>query len=493
MGSANDTGQACQSFHPGAGGGRLGSRNPIYPGLASGAGWRGALAGLPVHPADAYRPGMAVAHLPYVLLQRLLGAAAPVAARSGSKTARALVGRQGAGEALRAWGLEHRSPGLPGIWIHAPSVGEGLVASAVLEALGGRRAGLQAVFTHLSPSAEALAAGMPAAWAGYLPWDVPGEVGPTLDAVRPGGVVFTRTEVWPILVAESHRRRVPVAMVGGIVRPGAGRSRWWARAALRSTWRRLSLACAVTDADAEGFARMGVPTAALQVTGDPGIDSAAARAGALKLDEPWLVPFAEEPRPTVVAGSTWPSDLRVLLPALDRARRAVPGLRVVVAPHEPTAAVAAGVLADFFGYGWRGATLAEVEAGGAVDVDVVVVERLGVLARLYRVADVAYVGGGFHGAGLHSVLEPAAAGVPVLFGPRHANSRAAGDLAGAGGARSVASAQVLEEALVHWLTDGAAHAYAGGRASGYIHAHRGAAARTAALLDDLLTPPLDSA
>jgi 3-deoxy-D-manno-octulosonic-acid transferase len=436
---------------------------------------------------------MAVAHLPYVLVQWLLGAAAPVAARSGSKTARALAGRQEAGEALRAWGLEHRNPGLPGIWIHAPSVGEGLVARAVLEALAGRRAGLEAVFTHLSPSAEALAAGMPAAWAGYLPWDVPREVARSLDAVRPGAVVFTRTEVWPVLVAEAHRRGVPLAMVGGIVRPGAGRSRWWARAVLRSTWRRLSLACAVTGADADGFARMGVPTSVLQVTGDPGIDSAAARAGGPEVDEPWLVPFVEEPRPTVVAGSTWPSDLRVLLPALDRARRAVPGLRVVVAPHEPTSAVVADIFSDFFASGWRGATLAEVEAVGAGDVDVVVVERMGVLARLYRVADVAYVGGGFHGAGLHSVLEPAAAGVPVLFGPRHANARAAGDLAEVGGGRSVASARALEEALVHWLTDGAAHSYAGGRASGYIHAHRGAAERTAALVDDLLNPPADSA
>lgn len=445
--------------------------------------------GLPASPPRPYRPGMATALLPYVLLQRMLGAATPLVARGGSKAARALRGRRGSGTALRGWGAEGRDPGMPGLWIHAPSVGEGLVARAVLEALAVRRDGLQAVFTHFSPSAEGLASDMPAAWAGYLPWDVPDEMGPALDAVRPGVVAFTRTEVWPVLVAEAHRRRVPAAMVGGIVAPGARRGRWWARPLLRGTWRRMSMVCAVSDGDAEGFLRLGVPAAALRVTGDPAIDSAALRAGGEALEEPWLHPFVEEPRPTLVAGSTWPSDLRVLLPALEGARRSVPGLRVVVAPHEPTEASVQGALAEFFGMGWRGATLAEVEAAGARDVDVVVVDRVGMLARLYRAGDVAYVGGGFHGAGLHSVLEPAAAGIPVLFGPRHANARAAGELAAAGGGRVVASPAAVREALVLWLTDVRAHAYASGRASGYIHAHRGAAARTASLLDDLLTTP----
>lgn len=446
-------------------------------------------ASLPACPSLLYRPGMTAALVPYVLLQRLLGTAASLVVRGESKAARLLAGRRDGGAALRAWGREHRAPGVPGVWMHAPSVGEGLVARAVLDALREGVPGLQAVFTHFSPSAEGLAAGMPAAWAGYLPWDVPGEMGPILDHVRPGAVVFTRTEAWPVLVAEARRRSVPVAMVGGTVAPGAGRSRWWARAALRSTWRRFSLVCAVGPADADGFAALGVPASALRVTGDPGIDSAALRAGGATLEEAWLRPFAEEPRPTLVAGSTWPSDMRVLLPALERARRAVPSLRVVIAPHEPTAPVVQGVLAELYGVGWRGATLSEVEAAGAADVDAVVVERTGVLARLYRVGDIAYVGGGFHGAGVHSVLEPAAAGVPVCFGPRHTNSPAAGELAKGGGGRSVASAGALEEALVHWLTDRAAHASAATGASGYIVAHRGAAALTAALLSDLMTHP----
>ena len=81
------------------------------------------------------------------------------------------------------------------------------------------------------------------------------------------------------------------------------------------------------------------------------------------------------------------------------------------------------------------------------DADVVLVDRVGVLGDLYALADVAFVGGGFHAAGLHSVLEPAAFGAPVLFGPRHANSRDAGLLLAAGAAASASDAPALEVAL----------------------------------------------
>jgi 3-deoxy-D-manno-octulosonic-acid transferase len=138
--------------------------------------------------------------------------------------------------------------------------------------------------------------------------------------------------------------------------------------------------------------------------------------------------------------------------------------------------------------GWVAQTLASVEEGGTVEgVDAVVVDRVGALAHLYTVGRVAYVGGGFHDAGLHSVLEPAAARLPVIFGPRHANARAAGDLLACGGARQTEDAGALARALTEWLTGGEAYDYATRQAFGYIHAHLGAAERTAVLLDDLMT------
>ena len=94
-------------------------------------------------------------------------------------------------------------------------MGEGLQARAVLEALRTRRPDVQAIFTHFSPSAEALARDMPVACADYLPWDVPSAVAPLLDALRPDVVAFTKTEVWPVVVWEAARRGIPTAMIAG--------------------------------------------------------------------------------------------------------------------------------------------------------------------------------------------------------------------------------------------------------------------------------------
>src|SRR5690606_41020031 len=129
-------------------------------------------------------------------------------------------------------------------------------------------------------------------------------------------------------------------------------------------------------------------------------------------------------------------------------------LQVVIAPHEPTPEHVRGLLARLRADGWDAATLGEVEAAGRVDEGgAVVVDRVGVLAQLYTAASVAYVGGGFHDKGLHSVLEPAAAAVPVSFGPRHGNAQAAGDLLAAGAAGMAPGAGALFPLFAEWLTD----------------------------------------
>jgi len=120
------------------------------------------------------------------------------------------------------------------------------------------------------------------------------------------------------------------------------------------------------------------------------------------------------------------------------------------------------------------------------DTDVVIVDRVGVLGDLYAVADVAFVGGGFHAAGLHSVLEPAAFGAPVLFGPRYANSREASLLLAADAATSASDAPTLEIAIGHWLEDITARRHAGDAARAVVQAGLGAAERSYELVASLM-------
>jgi len=428
----------------------------------------------------------------YRFAQVALRAFTPLLARGESKFARGMRGRRDAHERLIRWARTARDPDRPTIWVHAPSVGEGLQARAVLEALQARRPDIQVLFTHFSPSAEAFARDMPAAFADYFPWDVPSAIRPVMESVRPSLVVFTKTEVWPIVVEEAERHGVPVAMIAGTLPPTSSRGRWPARALLGSTWARLSSAAAVSQADAEGLEALGVRPGVASVTGDPGIDSAAARALGADPGAAFLAPFHAAPAPTIVAGSTWPVGEAVLLPSLAVVKQRLPQVRAVVAPHEPKQAHVSRLLEHLDGAGFRAAPLSVIEAAGELgEVDAVVVDRVGPLAHLYTVGTVAYVGGGFHDSGLHSVLEPAAAGLPMVFGPRHNNAVAAADLLELEGAKVADGPDALAEVLLGWLEHEEHRHYTGARARGYIDAHLGAADRSAALLERLLDEEMD--
>jgi 3-deoxy-D-manno-octulosonic-acid transferase len=133
------------------------------------------------------------------------------------------------------------------------------------------------------------------------------------------------------------------------------------------------------------------------------------------------------------------------------------------------------------------ATMAQAEADRtAAASDVIIVDRVGVLGDLYALADVAFVGGGFHAAGLHSVIEPAAFGAPVLFGPGHDMSREAGLLLAAGGARVVRNASDTAVALQEWLLAASARQLAGAAARAVVQTELGATERSVRLVQRLL-------
>src|SRR5690606_28009400 len=183
-------------------------------------------------------------------------------------------------------------------------------------------------------------------------------------------------------------------------------------------YRRLDAVGAVAQGDAERLASLGVASDRIRVTGDARFDQVWARVAALGgeaalVERPLLRRLHDPDVETIVAGSTWPADEARLVPAYARACGEIP-LRLIIAPHEPTPAHLTGLEARLGEAGLRHARLAEVERNDGPLPDVVVVDRVGVLAELYAVARIAYVGGGFGNAGLHSVIEPAALGVPVI-------------------------------------------------------------------------------
>lgn len=355
----------------------------------------------------------------------------------------------------------------------------------VLERVRGRRPDVQIAFTYFSPSAEGFASSVPADVRDYLPIDRARDVRRVLNALQPAALVFSKLDVWPVLAAEAKAGGVSLGLVSGTIASGSSRLGPVGRALLGDAYAALDLAGAITPNDAERLRLLGVPPGRLRITGDARYDQVWSRARRVLPDSPLLAPLASS-RPTLVAGSTWPSDERVLLPAWLAVRGTVPTARLIIATHEPTERHLAPIEQWGAEHGLILRRLTRIEH--AASPDVVLVDRVGVLGELYALATCAYVGGAFHAAGLHSVLEPAAYGVPVLFGPRYGGSPDAAPLVSAGGAAAAASPDELSVHLTRWLSDPQERGRAGAHASRFVEAGLGAADRSCDLVLELLPP-----
>lgn len=420
--------------------------------------------------------------LSYELLAQLARGAAGVAPRGSSKLARAMHARRGIRARFRAWGTQRRDGARPLVWLHATSVGEGLQARPILERLREGRPDVQLAYTFFSPSAEAFARSLRVDFCDYLPFDTAGDAGVALDSLRPAALVFSKLDVWPALTRAASSRKVRLGLISATMSAGSSR-RWpFARALLRAAYNSLDAVGAIDDAHAARLMDVGVRPASIVVTGDTRYDQVWERAQRADRAGPLLGPF-DDARPTIVAGSTWPADESQLLTAFLGARAGVPDLRLIVAPHEPTAEHMARITA------WaqrERVTLARLDSPDVADADVILVDRLGVLGDLYALADIAFVGGGFHGSGLHSVLEPAAFGAPVVFGPRYRESRDAVLLIREGGGVSVSGAAPLAAQIRAWLAERPIGLRAGESAQKVVRSGLGAADRSYALIEGLL-------
>jgi 3-deoxy-D-manno-octulosonic-acid transferase len=322
-----------------------------------------------------------------------------------------------------AW-ARSASRAAPLVLFHASSAGEARQVEPVLRRFRRAHPACQLAFTWFSSSGEPAARELPVEVAGYLPYDVPRDVGLLLDALRPALLVVGKLDVWPELVLGARARGIRLALIAATVRPRSSRLWWPARLLTHRAYAAFDLVAAVSEEDADRLVRLGVNAPALIVAGDPRADSVLER---VAKPAPETFASLRGGPPALVAGSTWPADDRLLLRAFSQVRRTHPESRLLLVPHAPDRRTEIRLRRTAARYGLPEPTrLAAATAHSPLVFD----ETIGRLAWLYRVGELAYVGGGLgwggfsaphrgwgHGAGLHSVLEPAAWGIPVLTGP----------------------------------------------------------------------------
>jgi 3-deoxy-D-manno-octulosonic-acid transferase len=423
---------------------------------------------------------MAITSWGYRAALRLGTAVAPILGRLNHKLRTGDQGRRAAGDRLLEWARWNRDSSRPLVWFHASSVGEGLQAESVMAELRRLRPDCQVMYTHFSASAEELGRRLAVDVADYLPYDLPHSIQRLLASLEPALLVFSKLDVWPELATRAATTGIPVTMVAATVSPGSTRLRWPARSFLRPGYQVIAAAAAISAEDAERLARLGVPRDRIEIVGDPRFDSVSQRVEAVTPGDRLL--HLGENAPTLVAGSTWPADETVLLGAFAQLYQRHPA-RLILVPHEPTPEHLE--LVEEKARALKIPVERLSEATGASPL--ILVDRTGVLSVVYGSGAMAYVGGGFGGAGLHSVLEPAAWGIPVAFGPRWQNSRDARLLLEAGGGTALplgrrAAIESLHKQWENWIADEGNRRAQGQRARGVVDRGLGAARRSAELL-----------
>lgn len=323
---------------------------------------------------------------------------------------RAFVRLKNAAE-FRVGGDEERIRVARPFWIHAAS-GEIEYARPVLRELKKRFPEVPVVVTYSSPSAVRLLEKLPDvdAW-GPAPWEFRRSVRRFHARFRPRALLIARTDAWPVLVDETKRQEVPALLFAATFADDSSRLRGPGRWLTLRTLKLLDAAQVVSEADRRAVGA----SVSTEVRGDTRFDQVFHR---LSQAQPLTETLRPRRGPVFVAGSTWPEDEAVLVPAFARAPAE---WRFLIAPHETDEAHLARLEADLARVGLSSQRYTR---GGTWDQRVLLIDRVGILAELYAWGDLAFVGGSFRRQ-IHSVMEPLAAGLRVLVGPFHRNNREA--------------------------------------------------------------------
>jgi 3-deoxy-D-manno-octulosonic-acid transferase len=413
--------------------------------------------------------------LPWVAWRRLSGGrpvAAPIARFTGSIA------------------VAPRQAGVPRIWLHGVSVGEvQLLASLAGELRRQAEAAARPLDCVISSSTttglEVAAKRFGADRAFPCPLDFTWAVDRVLDRVRPDVVVLGELELWPTLVARSRRRGIPIVVANARMsaKSAAGYAR--IRPLVRRMLAAVSLVIARSQDDADRFTALGARN--VTVSGSMKFDGVRGDRAAAEVERLRRLGGFAAADVVFLAGSTQAPEERLAAQAYLAVREAHPEVRLVIVPRHVERSAEIGALLDGLGLAWEARSrLSEDRA--APQARVLLVDTTGELGWWWGTATIGFVGGSLDGKrGGQNMLEPAAYGVAVAFGPHTRNFRdEVRRLLDARAATVVADGGDLAGFVARCLDDPTWAAAQGRRAADLVASQRGATAATARLILDVL-------
>jgi len=415
------------------------------------------------------------------LILPLLKIAVRLLAIKHQKTARTLQGHQGLWNRIEQQAKQFDN-NKPLIWFHVASAGELLQAQPVMERFMAH--GYACALTMTSVSGMAWANKLKQNYSDlvlvdYLPFDSTKNIRRLLKLLNPVATIYVKFDLWPNLIWQCHQQAIPQFLISATLREQSKRlTNPLGRSLYRSLYACLNGIYAVSKADQQRFLVTNPNHPAILQVGDTRFDSVLDRK---KNISPPTLPAHLKDRTTMVLGSTWPTDEIHIFPAIQKALTEDPQRLVFIAPHETKAEH----LLEIENYFSQQKMVRFSQLDENTDINMVLIDSVGLLSALYHYADIAFVGGAF-GKGVHNVMEPAAMGVPAICGPYYQNSPEVIELVEQKKCFSITNQEDFQHMLFGLLSDLTHTHELGQQAANYIEQQAGASDTCFRLIEDQL-------
>ncbi len=360
--------------------------------------------------------------------------------------------------------------------IHCASAGEFEAAKPLIVELHRRKPELLIHVTCYSPSGmKPISHAEDIDSYSYLPFDDFFSARRFFNILKPAAFLIIKHDIWPNMVWAAVVRGIPSIWINANLHKETKRLSFMSRGLNRSFLGELTAILTMGESHAERLANLVSPLK-INITGDSRYDRTLDRMEQTQGAVDDILPAAWfEDKKVIIGGSTWGPDQRIMVPAFAALKKNYPDLYLILVPHEPHEEFLADTDYYLRQYNLRSIRLSQLN-GSLPTSDVLVVDRVGILAALYRISWAAYIGGAF-GDGVHSVLEPAVYGVPLFFGPKYYMAHEAQSLVQRGGAISVTSPEEFERSLREYLTDQNGWQYASEQTGRLVQTGAGATER----------------
>ncbi len=361
------------------------------------------------------------------------------------------------------------------VWMHVASLGEFEQGLPIIERLRAEYPTHKILITFFSPSGYEVKKNSSAADVViYLPMDTKKNASRFLDIARPEIAIFVKYEIWPNYLRELERRNIPTILISAIFKKGQIYFKAYG-GFMRKALRKFDHYFVQDEASQKRLTSIQIKN--VSVTGDTRLD----RVSEI-LDRDNQLDFMQaftKDKLCFVAGSTWPEDEAILIDYINNAQK---NLKYILAPHTIKKDKILGLAGAITK---KKVLFSNIDEKTIGDCEVLIVDSIGLLTKIYSYADIAYVGGGF-ATGLHNTLEPAVFGIPVIIGPNYEGFKEAEDLVAQKGIIPIQDQWTFGELMKKILDNSEFRKKTGMINAGYITKNKGASIQIMAYIRTLL-------